>query len=239
VISAHTLNSSPIIIPARLASSRFPGKPLALINGEPMLLHTYRAACKVSSNVMVGTCDEEIGQLCIDHDIQWYPTPRSCPNGTKRAAIVAQRHIARNSCFSGCPVVVWQVDEPFVNPDDVKALFSLLREYCTDPRNPNIATLVAPAFLKDMLDVDVVKAVVSNTICHWFSRAAIGRNAHVGIYGFRDYSIMEEATNLVPSWLSKMESLEQLTWIEAGMSIVGLEIKEAPKSINSPEDLIQ
>lgn len=234
MISVPTLSSNLIVIPARMASKRFPGKPLALVDGIPMILRTFRAAKQASSKVMVTTCDKEIAGFCAEHDIPWLPSDDDHRNGTERAAALVLRAADMDP---EDPVIVWQVDEPFVNPEDVRCLFGVLEEYCIEPGKPDIATLIAP-LPEDFDDGNTVKVALSKGVCHWFSRQEISlKHAHVGVYGFKSKTTLLKAASCTATDLSMYESLEQLTWIENGMSIAGLEVIKYPRSINTPEDL--
>ena len=219
-----------IIIPARMGSSRFPGKPLAPVNGIPLVHWTYNQARRLSNLVIVATPDREIAHYCEKNNLAWRPTMIHHPTGTHRAAEVI-RQMRDGAVGQKDLVINWQVDEPFVDPNDVaqfnrrfgfKTLFGELRDHL-------------------LFDSNLVKVAVGDqNRCLWFSRAPMrGAKEHIGVYGF-EASKLIELEKIEPTSLSKAESLEQLTWIEKLPNdwITGFPIEgEIPLSINTPEDL--
>lgn len=235
------------IIPARFASLRFPGKPLADLEGKPVIQRVYEQALKARqlSEVVVATDDQRI-----------YDTVRAfggavvltgeAPSGTDRCA-AALAVLDRPCDF----VLNIQGDEPFIAPAVIDQLIDLLKS----TEQVDIATLVRP--LEDseaVFNPNVVKAVFDRS--NWalyFSRHPIPyvRNAekeqwlqqaryfqHIGLYGFRR-RVLEQVAQLQPSSLEQAESLEQLRWLENGLRIkVGL-TQEAAFGIDTPEDLEQ
>lgn len=221
-----------IVIPARMASRRLPGKPLVRIAGRSLLEWTVRAARRVpGACVAVTSPDREICHEAALIGCQWMPSSDRHPAGTYRAAEIVERaRLPKDSA-----VVVWQVDEPLVHPGDVSGLFDWL---LSGPfRRRKIGTLVAPIDDEGRKHPDTVKVAVSLDRCHWFSRAPLlGSMAHVGVYGFAPEALLE-LVEIPPSGLAEEESLEQLTWIEAGWEIAALSVPELPPSVNAPEDL--
>ena len=221
-----------ILIPARIASGRFPGKALAeVMPGVPLVRAVYdRAKSTNADHVIVVTPDREIANYCRENGLPWRPSREDHPTGTHRCAEVL-RHFKEEVNVK--VVVNWQVDEPLVPMVWVNRLME---------GEPTIATLAsrggdAAGGLMD--DSKVVKVAFTPTSrrCHWFSRAPMrGAFFHCGVYAFYP-AILEELGQLRPTLYSIRESLEQLGWIESGHSIYGLLMDDLPPSVNTPEDL--
>lgn len=221
-----------ILIPARMAATRLPGKPLELINDEPLLLHTYRQAKKTKADsVMVVTPDREIEQICELTGMLWHPSSETAESGTARCAEV----VYKISPDSEVDVIInWQVDEPLVEPADVDKMIYRVREL------RKIQTLVAPLADEDITNINVVKAAVTETDrAAWFSRKwAPGAMHHIGIYGYT-VVVLLRLQNMPQTALAKEYSLEQLTWLENGVDIEIVRTAEAPLGINTRDDLLK
>lgn len=236
------------IIPARYASTRFPGKPLALINGKPMIRRVYEQAQKASSlkMVIVATDDERIYNAVRSFDGEVLMTSSHHSSGTDRCYEVVAALAQKGQSFE--VAINIQGDEPYIRPDQI----DLLAECFADP-DAGIATLVKRIETPDDLFSNTVNKVIidrsGNAI--YFSRQAIpylqGIESgnwlehhtyykHLGIYGYRTY-ILKEITGLEPSLLEKSESLEQLRWIENGYKIKVAETPFESYSVDRPEDL--
>lgn len=223
---------SVVIIPARMDSKRFPGKPLADCGGVPLLQRTYDAAKQTQAvEVIVASPDKEICNYCRDADIMWKPTRDDHPSGTHRCAEVAER-MSKDIDI----IVNWQVDEPLVDPRDVDRLIDL------QPQTDCIVTLVARIDDEQTAcDEDVVKTILLEyhhlPCCQWFSRAPMsGAWGHVGIYAFNRQTLLDVG-QMLPNKLSQLESLEQLTWIEQGKIILAVSAANLPQAVNTPADL--
>ncbi len=224
-------------IPARWASTRLPGKPLALIDGRPMIEHVYRRASRVRGlrRVVVLTDDQRIGAAVEAFGGEWQMTPKDCASGTDRIA-----HAAREWQAAG--VVNIQGDEPLVDPAAVEALVTHLRRHPSDP----VVTLAAPGSPADLDAPDTVKVVVDRRgYALYFSRAAIPfprrpgaapLRKHLGIYGYRLPALLELA-GLEPSPLELAEGLEQLRALENGIPIRVLDTAAAAPGVDTPADL--
>lgn len=243
MISSPGLSSSKtiIIIPTRLASERFPNKPLAEFRGAPLVVHTARQAKKTGFGVLVTGPDREIAAACAQHGMNFMPTSPVPPNGTDRCFELARRmRLEPNDIL-----INWQVDEPFVQPETVVALADILRTYGGvwdgEHCRPSICTIVAPNDdwgPADWENRNNVKVAVANNFCHWFSRAALGGSAaHVGVYAFWGLAALQAAAEAPQGQACKAERLEQLAWLESGMAILAASIDYMPVSINVPEDL--
>lgn len=222
------------IIPARMASTRLPGKPMIEIKGKPLLWHTYMAAkaCKSIWKVLVTSPDKSINQWCEDNGLAWFPSTPRCPTGTHRCAEVAS--LMDKKLGDDYVVVNWQVDEPMVEPEWVDLL---VESYAAD-RTSDVGTLVAPANPELYADRDTVKVAVSYySQCMWFSRAPMaGADVHCGVYVY-SYDVLRKLGRLQGTKLSESESLEQLAWIENAFWIDAIRIPRLPLSVNSPRDL--
>jgi len=230
-----------VIIPARMAAQRLPGKPLADIGGEPMIVRVARAAAGAGVGpVLVAAGDPDIVDAVHAAGLDAVLTDSSLPSGSDRimAALSmvdpAQRHDT---------VINVQGDMPFVAPAVVQACERLLRgEAACD-----IATIVAPeAAPADRVNPDVVKAVLTLTPGRpggralYFTRSTLYGEGpvwrHVGIYGYRREALAR-FTAAPPSPLERREGLEQLRALELGLSIWAAVIDRAPLSVDSPADL--
>lgn len=227
------MGKTAIIIPARMESTRFPGKPMAKADGRPLVHWTYdRAKQTIADHVIVATPDREIARYCDMNGLIWRPTREDHPTGTHRCAEVFEQIKADVGL-----VLNWQVNEPLVEPEDVNRLIE--SEYIT-------GTLVAnPLVGKEACGyhkTNTVKTVMSpiNMRCYWFSRAPMaGAYFHCGVYAFLP-NVLRALGKQTPSKHSLAESLEQLTWIDHGYAIYGVQIKgKFPLSINTPEDFAE
>ncbi|MCS6988546.1 MAG: 3-deoxy-manno-octulosonate cytidylyltransferase [Chloroherpetonaceae bacterium] len=228
------------VIPARYASSRFPAKPLALIEGKPMIQRVYEATsrCKAFSKVIVATDDERIFETVKGFGGEVEMTRKEHQTGTDRVAEVASRH-------KGYDVVAnVQGDQPFVT---LEALEKLIEPYLRDEL-PEMTTVACPLdMLRGYRDENTVKVICNaKGRAMYFSRAPIPffRNGvpnapvyqHIGLYAFRRDFLFFYAM-LPPSPLEQAESLEQLRALENGYAIhVGV-ISKPLLEINAPEDL--
>jgi 3-deoxy-manno-octulosonate cytidylyltransferase (CMP-KDO synthetase) len=233
------------VIPARYASTRFPGKPLADIGGKTMIRRVYEQVqqSKRVSRVVVATDDERIFGHVRSFGGEVRMTRADHPSGTDRCAEVA-RHFPEAEF-----VLNVQGDEPFIQPEQI----DLLADTLTGSSKFSIATLAKTIELPEMLmNPNVVKVVFSDKNgAIYFSRQPIPfvRGAapenwlsqhifykHIGLYGFRRATLMKIA-GLSPTPLERAESLEQLRWLENGLRIaVGITELETV-GIDAPEDL--
>ncbi len=234
------------IIPARYASTRFPGKPLADMNGKPMIQRVYEQVGKSIVDVYVATDDERIFDSVHRFTGNAIMTSTTHRSGTDRC------NEAYNKINKQFDVVLnIQGDEPFVFPEQIDLLKS-----CFTDTDIEIATLIKPFEPKDGLDAlhnpSSPKVVINNQLeAIYFSRAVIPylRDVapeewlnqhvfykHIGIYGYRT-DVLKEITQLSAGMLEKAESLEQLRWIENGFKIkVGITNQET-FGIDTPYDL--
>lgn len=226
------------IIPARYASTRFPGKPLVEIHGVSMIQRVYEQAIKASifSDVVVATDDTRI----YDHVQQFggrvVMTSPHHLSGTDRCGEVI------NTLHDNYDIVCnIQGDEPFIQPEQLQLLVSVFKDEQTQ-----IATLIKKIENEaDIQNPNVVKVVCSTAgQALYFSRSVIPypRNSgaiyhrHIGLYAFRS-SVLQELVTLSPTALERSESLEQLRWLEHGYQIHVAETMLDTIGIDTPEDL--
>ncbi|MDB4397861.1 3-deoxy-manno-octulosonate cytidylyltransferase, partial [Akkermansiaceae bacterium] len=201
------------IIPARWASSRFPGKPLHPLLGKPLLQHVFERAtlCSELDELVIATDDDRIAALCKTIGAKVIHTRSDHPTGTDRIAEAAQQ------CEAATHVINIQGDEPLLEPDLVDALARELRNNCDLPMITAGSPLDNPELISDS---NVVKLVIDqNQNALYFSRSPIPfrRNdtpslptyRHLGIYGYQ-VDFLKHFINLPPSPLEIAEGLEQL-----------------------------
>jgi len=224
------------VIPARFASVRFPGKPLAPLAGRPMVVHVLRAAraARRLSRVVVATDEPRIAEAVEKEGGEAVLTSPHAASGTDRVAEVARR-------IPADAYVNVQGDEPLMPPQNVDSVVEAL--LADDSRR--IATLAFPVSPRTAADPNVVKvAVARDGHALYFSRSPIphfrhGEPAyrkHLGIYAYRAGTLAEIA-GLPPSPLERAESLEQLRWLEAGYTIHVGEAAGDSIGVDTPEDL--
>jgi 3-deoxy-manno-octulosonate cytidylyltransferase (CMP-KDO synthetase) len=227
------------IIPARWASTRFPGKPLALLAGRPLVLHVLEA-CRRSgafSEVIVATDDERIATAVTEAGGQAELTSPDHASGTDRVAEVA----GRLPGGEGEVVVNVQGDEPLVHAESLRALVGAFEDSSVE-----MATLIRPLDEDERHRREVVKAVVDlKSDALYFSRAdlphsrdgaAVDRWAHLGLYGYRRATLARLA-RLPPTPLERSEALEQLRALEQGIRIRCVRTTFRSVGVDTPEDL--
>ncbi len=236
-----------VIIPARFASTRFPGKPLVNINGKPMIQHVYEQASKVFSDVYVATDDEKIYSAVLSFNGKVVMTKKKHKSGTDRCAeAILKIEKIENKTFD--VVINLQGDEPFINIEQINII-----KKCFKSKKTQIATLAKYiSNQEDLFDVNKPKIVINNkNEAIYFSRSVIpyyrGMDKkrwltnhkyfkHIGLYAYRK-DILLEITKLPQSSLEKVESLEQLRWIENAYKIKIAYTEYESLSIDTPRDL--
>ena len=233
------------VIPARFKSSRFPGKPLALIHGKTMIQRVYEQAFKASSlsHIIVATDDELILNHVLGFGGHVVMTSESHNSGTERCLEVVN-HLSDTSDFD--VIVNIQGDEPLIDPEQIDKVSSVFLNPDTQ-----IATLAKIIQNKDDIESpNIVKLVIDkNNRALYFSRYPVPyiRNIkdtyhnyykHIGIYGFRKH-ILKEICLLKPSKLEIAESLEQLRWLENAYRISVSFTDTESLSVDIPEDIFK
>ncbi len=246
--------SAIVVIPARYASTRFPGKPLALLRGMPLIQHVYRNSINaaLASEVIVATDSRPIFDAVISFGGKAIMTSSEHQSGTDRIAEVAAN--------MNCDIMVnVQGDEPLIRPEMIDAVISVLED-----SRASVGTLVMPVRdSSEIFDPNIVKVVFDPEGFAWyFSRAPIpyhrdewtaaiagGRQPgtrdkavthdcyrHVGIYSYRREVLMKLAA-LPQSRLEMIEKLEQLRALENGYRIKVRETTFETIGVDTPQDL--
>ena len=234
------------IIPARYASTRFPGKPLADILGQPMIQRVYERASQVLDTVVVATDDQRIYDAVVQFGGRVVMTSENHKTGTDRC------YEALTKLPETYDVVInIQGDEPFIAIEQIEAL-----KNCFVSDQIQLATLVKPfdanTSIDELENPNTPKVILSQTgeaIC--FSRSVIPYlrgleksqwaaahtyYKHIGIYAYRT-DILAQITKMTQTPIEKAESLEQLRWLENGLHIHVAITHSDNHSIDTPEDL--
>jgi 3-deoxy-manno-octulosonate cytidylyltransferase (CMP-KDO synthetase) len=230
-----------IVIPARYASTRFPGKPLAPIAGKPMIQHVVDRVRQAQQqlSVVVATEDDRIMEAAIAFGAEAILTRPDHKTGTDRVAEVAA-HIKADIYINV------QGDEPLIDAGTIDAVIETMAE----DESIQLATpCSAITHQPDIMDPNVVKAVMDfdgNAL--YFSRAPIPwvrdtgaqvaarHTKHIGLYGYRRDALLEFPT-LPPGELERIEQLEQLRWLENGFKIRVVETEYDAVSVDVPADI--
>ncbi|KAG9411071.1 hypothetical protein AC1031_016718 [Aphanomyces cochlioides] len=242
------------IIPARLRSTRFPSKPLALLCGKPMIQHTYEAACKAKSlhQVLVATDSSEIAAIVPGNSLM---TNEACENGTARVLDALHQ---LDSTFD--IVVNIQGDEPLVNPTHIDLCVEALANDSScvmstlmapileedEARSPHVVKCVADHQRYNFLHCTLASKPDSASNAMYFSRAMIPASKdnsfapdrfhkHIGLYAFRRSFLVDVFPKLVPCHMS--EDLEQLRVLEAGYKIKMVVVPFALPGVDLPSDV--
>jgi 3-deoxy-manno-octulosonate cytidylyltransferase (CMP-KDO synthetase) len=237
------------VIPARYGSSRFPGKPLAKIQGKPMIQRVYEQAakCLLLDELIVATDDERIAAFIRSFKGNVMMTPETIASGTERCNTVVN-NLKGDAAYD--VVINIQGDEPFIDPQQISQLAG-----CFLSEEVLIGTLVKKITQRDdLINPNVVKVIFDKyNQALYFSRHPIpylrgaepadwlnGLNyyKHIGIYGYRT-AILNTITQLPASPLEKAESLEQLRWLENGYPIHVRQTDYESIAIDTPADLLK
>jgi 3-deoxy-manno-octulosonate cytidylyltransferase (CMP-KDO synthetase) len=234
------------IIPARFASTRLMGKPLADIGGKPLIQHTYESASKskLMNKIIIAVDDEKVAQVCTDFGAEVVLTPKDIQTGSDRIAYVVKKKKGFNI------VVNIQGDEPFIKGKMIdQAIEPLLFD-----KEVNVSTLVKRIqSVKELKSPDNVKVVFDyQNYALYFSRSPIPyvRNAvsakkaidenevfkHIGLYVYRRETLLK-FTKLKPTDLEMTEKLEQLRMLEKGINIKVVVTELDTIGVDTPEDL--
>jgi len=222
------------IIPARFNSTRFPGKPLAEIEGKPLIEHVYRRVEQASliSKIVVATDDRRIADAVERFGGTAVMTRNDHPSGTDRLAEAAEQLSPETL------IVNVQGDEPMIDPADIDQAIAAAR---TD--EAEIVTLMTKMDRIQADDPNRVKVVADRQgMALYFSRSKIPSSGtcflHVGLYVYRA-GFLRKFTKLEPTPLEKAERLEQLRALEYGYRIRVVEVANESWGIDTPEDLVR
>ena len=231
------------IIPARYASTRYPGKPLAILGGKTVIQRVYEQVKSVLDDVYVATDDDRIYSTVTDFGGKAVMTRADHKSGTDRIEEAAEK-----IGLDADVIINVQGDEPFIQPSQIKTLMQLF-----DAPETQIGTLGKPFESIDAVENPNSPKIVTDNrgFALYFSRSVIpyirGKERdswfgeypflkHLGVYAYRR-EVLAEVTKLPMSSLEKAESLEQLRWLQNGYRIrVGLTDIETV-GIDTPEDL--
>ncbi len=231
------------IIPARFASTRFPGKPLALLGGRPVIQHVYEKAVQTLGEAYVATDDERIARVVEDFGGQAVMTRTDHKSGTDRIEEAAEK-IGTDADV----IINIQGDEPFVDASQLQTLQALFDDSETQigtlgkrfdtmeaAENPNSPKIVCDRRgFALYFSRSVIPFVRGQERTAWLEHYPFLK--HLGLYAYRR-EVLREVTQLPQSSLERAESLEQLRWLENGYRIrVGLTDVETV-GIDTPEDL--
>jgi 3-deoxy-manno-octulosonate cytidylyltransferase (CMP-KDO synthetase) len=229
------------VIPARLDSTRLPGKVLRLICGQPMLHHVFARAgqCELLEDLVVATDSKEVHEYCERHRMKVIMTSRSHTSGTERV------HEVKETIPADIYVNI-QGDEPMIRPEHLRALLDPFME--GEP--VQVTTLKTPIGFEDAQSPHNVKVVTdTNDNALYFSRYAIPYRRdpvpgttrhfkHLGMYAYTR-SALERFYKLPPSRLEQAEKLEQLRFLEHGIPIHVAETPYDTIGVDTEEDLLR
>jgi 3-deoxy-manno-octulosonate cytidylyltransferase (CMP-KDO synthetase) len=235
------------IIPARFASTRFPGKPLTSIKGKTMIQRVYERANSVLDDVLVATDDERILETVHGFGGEVTMTSSNHRSGTDRC-YEALRKYETDKHDEFDIVINIQGDEPFIRPDQIQKLMDCFNEGPVD-----IATLIKPITDSETIfNANKPKVVINHAMeALYFSRSPIpyirdSREGewlnnhtffqHIGLYAYRSH-VLGQITKMLPGKLEVAESLEQLRWLENGLKIKTAVTEYESYGIDTPQDL--
>jgi len=235
------------IIPARYQSSRFSGKPLAIIDGKTMIRRVWEQASKAMDNVVVATDNEIIKREVEEFGGVVVMTNTNHQSGTDRCAEAVSIFQKENGLNIDAVINI-QGDEPFIDPKQIKQLMNVFQN-----QEVQIATLIKKITdNQSLFDPNEPKVVIDkNSYACYFSRATIPYNGkkkeknwiqhhtyfkHIGMYGYTSETLLE-ISGLEKTMLEIVESLEQLRWLESGYSVKCLETDIDTLSVDTVADL--
>ncbi|MDB9897691.1 3-deoxy-manno-octulosonate cytidylyltransferase [Gammaproteobacteria bacterium] len=225
------------VIPARMASSRFPGKPLKKILGIPMLAHCYERALlsQACDKLVIATPDEEIMNWAQNHEIPVILTGHHHQRATERAQETLDILSEHGETYDF--ILLLQGDEPQIFPDDIQ---NLSDAFCGSELE--IVNLVYPIDGDDLGNPNVVKAIMSNTSqISFFTRAHVPNRSHkamrqLGMIGFT-IAALTQYSNLQPTPLEELESIDMMRLLENDYEINAVISSSPILGVDNPEDI--
>lgn len=228
------------VIPARYKSTRFPGKPLALINGMPMIWWTYQQACKVKQldRVIVATDDDRIAAVCRENSMEYVMTDQKHLTGTDRLAEVAEK-------VKADIYINIQGDEPLIEPEVVSELV----EFMICNQNYSCATVRS----KISNPVDVINTTVSKIVVDFqsdimyisknpipYPKSSLNYSYYkaLGLYAFRPEALAVYREN-GKGMYETIEDIEMLRLVEKGIKVRSIEAISDSPSVDTPKDAIR
>ena len=227
------------VIPARIASSRFPGKPLKKILDIPMLAHFYERALLSGAcdQLIIATPDQEIIEWSQSQGIPSVLTSHSHQRATERAKEALDILVEQGCNYD--LILLLQGDEPQIFPDDINNL----KDSFTG-KDLEVVNLIFPITDDDLEDPNVVKAVTDSSLnIKFFSRSHIPFNStktfrQLGMIGFTTKAL-KHYTNIPPSELEELESIDMMRFLENDFCIQGVLSSSPILGVDNPEDIIK
>ena len=229
------------VIPCRYQSSRFPGKPLAFIDGKPMMWHVYQRALEsnILDEVYIATDDERIVKVADKYKINTVMTSNKHETGTDRVAEVASK-------IQADYYVNIQGDEPFIEPEAIKLVVQAIID-CDNPLVQATNAYTPMQDISDVVDTNTVKVVMGvNQQALAYSRQPIPYpkaniakyNKQLGLYAFKQSGLQIFSEN-APANLESVEGVEMYRLLEHGYSVQMVKTNDASISVDTPSDLIR
>ena len=219
------MTSSAILIPARYASKRFPGKPLAKLDGKTMIETVYEKCKQTGYDTYILTDDMRIGRI-FGWDVCWIDQDVPYENGTERCAgAIGGDLLNKYTHF-----VNVQGDMPDVTSEMIDKCFWHLKNY-------SVTTVCTTLPEEKQQDLNTVKVIRSADKCLWFGRGFAGYGErHLGVYGYKR-NPLEFYSTMPVTVEEQIEQLEQLRWLKGGWDMGCLPVEFNGIEINTPEDL--
>lgn len=227
-----------ILIPARYASTRYPGKPLVDIAGKSLLKRVWERCVPVlgKEKVYIATDDQRIIDHCEEHGMQWVMTPDTCLTGTDRLAAAAEK-------LEADLYINVQGDEPMIHPDDIKKVIDLaektpgevLNAYCAIETEQDYSSRTVPkvVFRPDGRLLYMSRAPIPGTKSADFVRA----NKQVCIYAFPPQALRDYASKEQKTPLEELEDIEILRFLELGYEVRMVPVSGSSIAVDTPEDV--
>jgi 3-deoxy-manno-octulosonate cytidylyltransferase (CMP-KDO synthetase) len=225
------------VIPARMASSRFPGKPLEKILGIPMVAHCYERALlsETCDTLIVATPDQEIIDWGGSHGIPTMLTSHEHQRATERAKEALDILASQGKEYDF--ILLLQGDEPQISPKDIQNLKNAFSK-----KEFEVVNLIFPIEGDDLLNQNVVKAVIDNNLnINFFTRSHVPHNSsdalrQLGMIGFTK-AVLQEYTKLLPTPLEELESIDMMRLLENDLPIKGVLSSSPILGVDTPEDI--
>jgi len=227
------------VIPCRYQSSRFPGKPLALIHGRPMMWHVYQRALEagVLNDVYIATDDDRIIKVANEYSLNVVLTSDKHQTGTDRVAEAADQ-------LQADYYVNIQGDEPFIDPEAIKLVSQSIVE-CDNPLVQAVNAFTPLENISDVIDTNTVKVIMDQhrkALAYSrqpipFPKVSIATyNKQLGLYAFK-HSGLQVFSETLPANLEKVEGVEMYRLLEHGYSIQMVKTNDSSISVDTPSDL--
>lgn len=225
------------LIPARYDSTRFPGKPLVVIDGKTMIQRVYEQAKQALDEVCVVTDDERIYHHVHKFGGKVVMSPKECRNGTERCAAAVSANLWDSDYIDLNTIIInIQGDQPYVDPSIIRSLMQ-----CYEKGNPDIVTVVTPLTQRDRNDPNCVKAYltdggwVHNFLRHTIYHPGLKVFKHIGIYAY-PARVLLDLVQLEETESERATNLEQLRWLQK-YRILCVRTLTDVISVDTPEDL--